>query len=119
MSGMTGEEWVLFHARICDEARKLSEAKNNDYASPDMYSLDPHRVFRNFRVCELLGICSTEQGFLVRLTDKISRLTNLLKPEHEQAVKDESIDDTLLDVVNYAILLMGYRKNKRELEVEK
>ena len=41
-------------------------------------------------------------GVVVRMLDKQLRLMSLTKPGHNQAVKDESIRDTLMDMINYA-----------------
>lgn len=41
-------------------------------------------------------------GIVVRLDDKQARLLSLVQPGHKQQVKDESIRDTLMDVINYA-----------------
>lgn len=113
---MSPDEYFTYHKKLCDEARSLSERKNNDYADPSSFEKDPLRVFRNFVLCDQLGICSTEQGFLVRLSDKFSRICNLLRAGHKQTVTDESIEDTTKDIINYLILLMAYRKAKQELE---
>lgn len=112
MKGMSTEEYLDLHKKLCDTARELSKRKNHDYAAAESNQEDPMRVFRNFMQCENQGICPVEQGFLVRLSDKFSRLCNLLRPGHERAVEDESITDTILDIINYSILLQGYRKAK-------
>lgn len=81
------------------------QKKNNDYTATE----DP---FDNFRAVELFGICNAETGILVRMTDKFKRITALLGGK-EQMVKDEAVEDTLLDLANYAIilrLLRGQRK---------
>lgn len=70
-------------------------AKNSDYSSEN-------DVFKNFNGSELIWV-SAEQAILVRMMDKMTRIWNLLTKE--AAVKDESIQDTLLDLSNYAILL--------------
>lgn len=80
----------------------IMRAKNADYA----HETDP---FRNFRAAESLGI-TLEQGILVRMSDKMSRIGNLLQKENN--VKDESIEDTLQDLANYAAILATYIKNK-------
>ena len=107
---MTQTEYLDFHERLCGLARALSAAKNTDYADPDARQHDPLAVFANFCQCANLNICTVEQGFLVRLSDKFSRLANLLRVGHEQAVKDESVDDTIKDIINYVVLLAAYRK---------
>lgn len=54
-----------------------------------------------------------EYGYVViaiRLEDKINRLNNLIKNNNE--VKDESIEDTLLDIAGYSVLSLIYLENK-------
>jgi hypothetical protein len=76
----------------------IAKAKNADYAGDD----DP---FANFRRSELVGV-SVERGILVRMTDKLARVSNLL--DKPAAVADESIGDTLDDFTNYAAILRAY-----------
>ena len=111
---MSPEEYFKYHREICDEARKLSERKNNDYANPNAHQDDKMRVFRNFLLCEQMNICTTESGMLVRLSDKFMRISNLLRPGHQRAVTDESIKDTIEDIINYVILLLAYLKTKSD-----
>ncbi len=81
----------------CDKCRALSLKKRIDYASQD----DP---LKNLRLCGSFGI-------VTRISDKLMRLVNLLNPEyHNQAVKDETIDDTIMDLFNYAFLLYSMRQ---------
>jgi hypothetical protein len=47
---------------------------------------------------EMAGV----SGVVVRMLDKQLRLMSLTKPGHEAAVKDESLRDTLMDMINYA-----------------
>lgn len=86
----------------------ISRRKNADYAGPT----DP---FANFRVCEALGI-PAEVGLLVRMTDKLSRIGNLIKPGAIAKVQDESVLDTLADLANYAMILRMFLENKYEEE---
>ena len=53
-------------------------------------------------------------GLAIRLTDKISRLRNLLT-NGKNYVKGEAMEDTFLDVANYGIigLLVGRNKWKK------
>lgn len=111
---MNQEAYFKLHQRICDEARELSKLKNNDYASPDNRQDDPFAIWANFMQCEHLNVCSVEQGFCVRLSDKFSRLCNLLRPGHKSGVMDEKLDDTVKDIINYTILLLGYLETKRK-----
>lgn len=48
-------------------------------------------------------------SILIRLGDKLNRLHTLLTGETAQ-VKDESIDDTLLDLANYAVMELVERR---------
>ena len=82
----------------------ISRRKNADYASDN----DP---FANFRACETLGI-KAEIGILVRMTDKLSRVSNIIAKDGDTQVKDESILDTLSDLANYAMILRMYIENK-------
>lgn len=81
----------------------IAIAKNQDYAGEG----DP---FKNFKHVDILGICSVETGLLTRMTDKMSRIANLTKSDAK--VKDESISDTLNDLINYAAILKAYLKSK-------
>lgn len=85
------------------ECVEISKKKNADYAG----SGDP---FKNFRAAELLGM-TLEQGIILRMSDKLVRIGNLLT--HEAKVEDEKIDDTLKDLANYAMILRVYLKNKK------
>ena len=53
-----------------------------------------------------------EIAALIRISDKYNRLCSLITNK-EQEVKDESIDDTILDMANYLIMWQMYRKNKK------
>lgn len=88
------------------DALELMKRKNADYAGSD--GVNP---FANFKRAEALGICSTEQAFLVRMTDKMSRLSSF-SAKGKLSVEDESVYDTLIDMINYSILLAAYIKSK-------
>ena len=81
-----------------------SRKKNHDYAGDT-------NPFKNFELCEYLGVCSTETGILVRICDKISRIANLL--EKERQVKDEKLEDTIEDNINYLAILKAFIKSKQ------
>lgn len=103
---MTKEEYMAYHAGMCQRMMDITKAKNADYTGT---CLDP---FSNFATVEDLGICSTEQGFLTRMTDKLKRIISFVQ-KGVLMVKDESVEDTLLDLANYCILFAGYIKSKR------
>ena len=103
---MTRDELLRFHEQLCKEGRELMNLKNRDYAGN--HGTEP---FANFTRCEAMGICDTEQGFMVRITDKMSRLSSFLD-SGKMHVEDESFKDTVVDVINYMVLLAAYTKEK-------
>ena len=56
-----------------------------------------------------------DQAIMIRLWDKINRLDQLIKGA-DQKVVEESIEDTLLDLANYAIMEVVERRIKGEPE---
>ena len=78
--------------------------KNHDYGGSNN---DPYANFRNSTIA---GV-SVERGILVRLMDKMSRISTLL--DKDAMVKDEAVDDTIDDAINYLAILKSYRKNNK------
>lgn len=107
---MTRDELLKYHNDICKEAQELMSLKNRDYAGND--GTEP---FANFTRVESMGICSTEQGFMVRLTDKMSRISSFLN-SGKLHVDNESFHDTIVDVINYMVLLSSYIKEKDSID---
>ena len=105
---MTKNEYMEFHRDCCQRMMDITRRKNHDYSGGDK-STDP---FMNFTAVERMGICSTEQGFLTRMMDKMARISTLSTGTQAQ-VRDESVEDTLLDLANYSILLLGYIKSRK------
>ncbi len=105
---MTGKEFLEFHRKTIERMHNICAAKNHDYSGGE----EAH-AFNNFEMVEKMGACTVEQGFVTRMTDKIMRITNLCKSE--AAVSDEKIEDTLMDLANYSILMMGYLKYKKSI----
>lgn len=103
---MTRDELLKYHNDICKEARELMSLKNRDYAGNG--GTEP---FANFTRVESMGVCSTEQGFMVRLTDKMSRISSFLD-SGKLHVDNESFRDTIVDVINYMVLLSAYIQDK-------
>lgn len=86
------------HQQICNKLHAIYVNKSQDYG--DSFG----ETYRK------LGIISA----LTRISDKYNRLISLAtKPEEERKVKDESIQDTLLDLSNYCIMTVI------EMEAEK
>lgn len=87
------------------DALQLVIKKTQDYATID----DP---YRNFRMSESVGV-SIEKGILVRMCDKLSRIGNLVE-KNDPSVKNESIEDTLIDIMNYANIMLCYIQQKNK-----
>jgi hypothetical protein len=96
------------HEALTKKAFDILVAKNNDYASGN----DP---YANFRKGEIFNLCSTEAGILLRITDKMSRLSTFVNTG-KLAVENESYEDAILDIMNYCILFSAYVKSKSETE---
>lgn len=107
---MTKAEYIKLHADLCQRMIDITKAKNSDYTGKGD---DP---FANFRQVELDGICSTELGFLTRMSDKWSRIRSLMSTNGVGQVKDESLEDTLLDMANYCLLLIGFRRSLQPIK---
>ena len=103
---MTRDELLNFHMKVCEDARNLMNLKNRDYAGGG-----GEEPFANFTRCEAMGICETEAGFLVRVIDKVSRMSSFLR-SGKMHVEDESFYDAIVDVINYMVLLGAYVKDK-------
>ena len=94
MTQQNTNEQVQRFKSIQDEGLKLYTKKNHDYGDAFDKSLD-------------------EDGLVVakiRLKDKIRRFETLLK---EDALVHESIEDTLLDLANYAIMTISWLQKQK------
>lgn len=98
---MDDEKFIEEIEKIFKDCLEIVKKKSLDYAVPD----DP---FKNFKLSSLVGV-SPDRAILVRLTDKLSRMSNLLDKKAE--VKDEKIQDTISDMINYLAILMVYLKH--------
>lgn len=105
---MKQKELIQFAKEKFDRCLEIMDAKNHDYSYGD-------DALTNFKSVEMFGV-KVEDGFLTRLTDKFKRISNLLR--RPAKVLDEKIEDTILDAVNYLILLLAYITD-RELTKKK
>ena len=80
------------HRQICESLNKTYIRKNADYG-------DSYGQLRT----------KYPDSILIRLFDKFSRLERLITG-HEAQVKDESIEDTLIDMANYALMEVVERR---------
>lgn len=87
---------IELHDKMLKNMHDLYIAKNHDYGN------SVHDTYEKY------GLTS----FLVRIEDKLNRARTLNKTDAQ--VNDEKIEDTLMDMANYAILavmeLRGYEE---------
>ena len=90
-------KFMKVYKDIVEDMVDTCERKNKDYGSSvqDTY--------------ERFG----DMSYLVRITDKYNRLCSLMT-KGEIEVKDESIDDTILDMTNYLLLWLTSRELDKE-----
>lgn len=89
---------------------EVTKAKNADYTGG---SGDPFANFKQVgNFIQVEGV--TEIGFFTRMSDKFSRIGSFIT-KGVLMVKDESVEDTLIDLANYCILFAGYLRSKRIL----
>jgi hypothetical protein len=102
---MTSIDKVLKeHKAICKRAFDVVEQKGMDYARYQHKNGDTLANISNSKNWLITdSIC---QGILVRLGDKFNRLISLTRdPSESPMVKDEKVDDTIEDMINYLIYL--------------
>lgn len=80
-------EKTELHKQILDEMHELYARKNADYG--DSFA-QLRKRYPNF-VC-------------MRIFDKLNRLDTLMQPGYEAQVTDEKLEDTLMDIANYAVM---------------
>lgn len=102
---MNHDEYFKFHEEYCKRALEISKAKNSDYTG------DNGNPFANLELVEAMGITSTEIGILTRLSDKMARVNSFLK-KGSYKVQDEKVEDTILDAINYLVLLAAFMKTR-------
>ncbi len=56
-------------------------------------------------------------GVLVRISDKMSRFTNISKRGLEISVSDETLKDTLMDLHNYAAMAIMCMEDNTEISM--
>ena len=93
-------EKVEAHKIILEKMHQVYIDKNSDYGDS----------FSNVRK-------KYPNAILIRLNDKLNRLEKLYEKGYEAKVKNESVNDTLLDIANYCI--MEIMENNSEFKLPK
>jgi len=99
---MTEAQQTLHIAEFFNKMEKTIMSKGNDYANEDRLS--------NFKLAGAISGLSAEQNCLSLIATKVARLGVLLKSD--TPAENESIEDSLIDLANYAVLLDQIRKDK-------
>ena len=91
---MTKEEQEKFITEYFIRMDEILLSKGDDYANSDRLS--------NFKLSGAIVGISPEQNCLSLIATKVARIGVLLKSKNP---KNESIDDSVIDLANYTILL--------------
>ena len=83
------------YKRLINKLKETFLKKNHDYGSS---------VKKNYDKFEAYGKNEGLKYVFGRIAEKHDRLENLIYGAHTNQVTDESVEDTLLDMANYAIL---------------
>lgn len=82
---------------LIEKMTSIAMNKNSDYAGEKDF-------LKNFKMARDLGI-KPSLGVAIRMSDKWSRIQELLQKDSPSVV-DEKLSDTLLDLANYSILMI-------------
>ena len=100
---MTKKEQMAHFGYITGEMRKTLFSKGDDYANEDRLS--------NFKLAGAISGGDARTNCLNLISTKVARLGVLIKTNKEP--NNESIEDSVLDLANYAVLLsMIINENK-------
>lgn len=99
---MTRTEQEKHISQFFDRMRSVILSKGNDYANEDRLS--------NFKLAGAICGLTAEQNCLSLIATKVARLGVLLKSD--TPAENESIEDSLIDLANYAVLLDQIRKDR-------
>ncbi len=103
----TNPDAPLTFERLLQECAELHRLKDSDYAGSEPYA--------NFMFSYAYGQ-RPDRAVMTRLSDKFRRVCELLIKEQagtEPAVTDESLEDTLRDLLNYAGIMLVLRDTLR------
>lgn len=89
------------------DCRDTLVSKNHDYSNTD-------QVFSNFIERHQITGIETERLFLNDIALKISRIKNLIGKEAQH----ESMEDSVQDLINYAVLFSAYLEYKKSITLK-
>jgi hypothetical protein len=106
------EELQQLHEILTKEGHDLLSNKGNDYSGHTETD-----TLANIKSCGQFGIPPL-QGIVTRLLDKMSRLASFSKGV-ENKVKDDTVRDAVIDIINYAVIWYAVRKEQDEEQLKK
>ena len=83
---------------VVNEIVDLIEKKNNDYGNSATQTYEEYG----------------DIAFFIRISDKINRLKSLTINNKTQEVKDESIEDTVKDIIGYCLLYLEWKNSEED-----
>lgn len=90
--------------RVFDEMQEIVESKAHDYAKAE-------NVFSNFEFAADVAGVSVVQEFMVMIGTKVARLREI---GGGKAPNNESFEDSLLDLANYAALCVAWMRQQED-----
>ena len=106
---MNLENQIKQFAEITEQMKSIMFAKGNDYANDDRLS--------NFKLAGNISGLSPELNCLSLIATKVARLGVLLN--NDKTPNNESVNDSLLDLANYTVLLTMLLKDKESKPIFK
>lgn len=111
MSKVVTAENLLKHSELLfKKCHDVMKKKNADYSASDV------NAFRNFEAVEYFKVTDAKTGMMVRMTDKFARICNLLHKKEGGEVKDEALQDTIEDFINYLAILHCRLENEKDIK---
>lgn len=99
-----GDNFETFARKLVDDCLNIMVGKSHDYAKDsDRYS--------NFRSAAITANTTPEQAILTLIGIKSARLCELTTSGKK--AKNEAVEDTIQDLINYTIILAGFLNNKQ------
>ena len=87
------------HGEMCAKALTLMRGKNRDYAGAE-------DGLKNYTQAAQIAGISVTQVLVSRMADKMARLGNVALNGN---VTEETVEDTLLDLINFSVLIQAAR----------
>lgn len=99
MDKTTNNQNVKRFNELAQRMCKLYENKNADYGNSFDISLDKYGLI----------------AALTRMSDKFNRMESLIL-KNDQKVKDEKLEDTMIDLANYAMMTVLWLRNNTHID---